>query len=62
MAKVAFTAPKVIGFTCPTDKEQAFMKFLRNNCLYCANVCDKVKAAGKSTSCKRTAAHMAQTP
>jgi integrase len=25
MAKVAFTAPKVIGFTCPADKEQAFM-------------------------------------
>ena len=25
MAKVAFTAPKVIGFTCPADKAQAFM-------------------------------------
>ena len=25
MAKVAFTAPKVIGFTCPPEKKQAFL-------------------------------------
>ncbi|MCF8208558.1 MAG: hypothetical protein K9K38_04005 [Rhodoferax sp.] len=38
------------------------MEFLRNNCHSCANVEVKLNAHGKSTSCRRTAAHMVRTP
>jgi len=38
------------------------MKFLRNNCLYCANDLVILKAVGKLISRKRTAAHMQDAP
>lgn len=38
------------------------MKFLLNNCLYCANAFEVLKALGKSMVRKRMAAHMAAAP